>query len=244
MKRIDVLLAEKGLAKSRTAAAAFIKEGRVRVNGKTVLKSSELFDEECEITVEYPETVFVSRGGIKLERALTEFGVSPEGKVCLDIGASTGGFTQCLLLHGAKKVYAVDSGTDQLDQSLKADARVASRENVNARYLKKADFPDAIELVVMDVSFISQTLLYPAAADILDTGGVMVTLVKPQFESVLRQRHKNGVIKDKDGKNAGIVLERIRSSAAEHGFRLVRTAVSPITGGDGNTEYLASFIKE
>ena len=244
MKRIDVLLAEKGLAKSRTAAAAFIKEGRVRVNGNAVLKSSELFEEECEIAVEYPEKVFVSRGGIKLERALTEFGVSPKDKVCLDIGASTGGFTHCLLMHGAKKVYAVDSGTDQLDKSLKADTRVVSRENVNARYIKKTDFPETIELIVMDVSFISQTLLYPAAADILPSGGVMITLVKPQFESALRQRHKNGVIKDKDGKNAGIVLERIRSSAAEHGFRLTRTAVSPITGGDGNTEYLAAFIKE
>lgn len=244
MKRIDVLLAEKGLAKSRSAAAVFIKEGRVSVNGRTVAKPSESFDEDCAINVDYPQTLYVSRGGIKLEHALRTFGVAAEGKVCLDIGSSTGGFTQCLLMHGAKKVYAVDSGTGQLDVSLRSDERVVSRENVNARYLKAADFDDEIDLIVMDVSFISQTLLYPACADILPRGGAMVTLVKPQFEAGTRKRNKNGVVKDKDGKKAAELFVKISAAAAGYGLSLCKTAVSPITGGDGNTEYLAAFVKE
>ncbi|MBO7548782.1 MAG: TlyA family RNA methyltransferase, partial [Clostridia bacterium] len=158
MKRADILLAEKGLAKSRSAAAAFIKEGRVSANRKKVAKPGELLEENCEINVEYPQTLYVSRGGIKLEHALSVFGVEAKGKICLDIGASTGGFTHCLLTHGAKKVYAVDSGTAQLDPTLRADSRVVSRENVNARYLTETDFEDKIDLIVMDVSFISQTL--------------------------------------------------------------------------------------
>ena len=244
MKRIDVLLAEKGLAKSRSAAAVFIKEGRVSVNGISVSKASELFGDDCDIAVDYPQTLYVSRGGIKLEHALDSFGVSAEGRVCLDIGASTGGFTQCLLLRGAKKVYAVDSGTDQLDPSLRADARVTSRENVNARYLTAADFEDRIDLIVMDVSFISQTLLYPACADILPAGGEMVTLIKPQFETETRARHKNGIIKDKNGKNAAELIKKMTAAAAEHGLCLRQTTSSPITGGDGNVEYLAAFVRE
>ena len=244
MKRIDLLIAEKGLAKSRTAAAEFIKEGRVSVCGRPVLKSSELFDEDCEIVIDYPSSLYVSRGGIKLEHALSEFGADVNGKVCLDIGASTGGFTHCLLAHGAKKVYAVDSGTDQLDISLRGDERVISRENVNARYLRRADFPEKIDLIVMDVSFISQTLIYSAAADILDKGGVMITLVKPQYESDSRVRRKNGVVKDKDGKNAEAVFKKLTSCAEENGLRLEKRASSPIKGGDGNTEYLALFIRE
>ncbi|MBO7666093.1 MAG: TlyA family RNA methyltransferase [Clostridia bacterium] len=244
MKRADILLAEKGLAKSRSAAAAFIKEGRVSANGKKVAKPGELLEENCEINVEYPQTLYVSRGGIKLEHALSVFGVEAKGKICLDIGASTGGFTHCLLTHGAKKVYAVDSDTAQLDPTLRADSRVVSRENVNARYLTETDFEDKIDLIVMDVSFISQTLLYPACAAVLCAGGVMVTLVKPQFETGSRARHKNGVIKDKDGKNAAALIKKLAASASEYGFRLTDTAVSPITGGDGNVEYLAAFVKE
>lgn len=244
MKRADVLIAEKGLAKSRSAAAVFIKEGRVSANGKKVAKPGELLEENCEINVEYPQTLYVSRGGIKLEHALSVFGVETKGKICLDIGASTGGFTHCLLTHGAKKVYAVDSGTAQLDPTLRADSRVVSRENVNARYLAASDFEDIIDLIVMDVSFISQTLLYPACAAVLCAGSVMVTLVKPQFETGSRARHKNGVIKDKDGKNAAALIKKLAASASEYGFRLTDTAVSPITGGDGNVEYLAAFVKE
>ena len=244
IKRIDILLAEKGLAKSRTAAAAFIKEGRVSVCGRKVAKNSELFEEDCEIEISYPETLYVSRGGIKLQAALENFGANVKGLVCLDIGASTGGFTQCLLINGASKVYAVDSGSGQLDDSLRADVRVESRENVNARYLKKSDFAEKIDLIVMDVSFISQTLIYPAASDILETGGKMITLVKPQFESDTRIRRKNGVVKDKDGSNTARVMEKIAAAARANGFRTVGTVRSPIEGGDGNEEYLAEFIRE
>ena len=243
MERIDVLLVAKGLAKSRTAASVYIKEGRVSVNGKTVSKPSERFD-ECDIAVEYPENDFVSRGGKKLLGAIEGFDLDVKGKVCLDIGASTGGFTQCLLLHGASEVYAVDSGTDQLDMSLRKDSRVVCRENTNARYLRKTDFEDAIDLVVMDVSFISQTLIYPSVADILEKNGIFVSLVKPQFELTKSRLSKNGIVKDKDGRIYEEIIEKIRRVSSENGLILKNVIKSPITGGDGNTEYLALFVKE
>lgn len=243
-ERIDVLLVTKGFSRSRTAASVYIKEGRVTVNGRKVAKPSEKFEEDCEISVVYPETDFVSRGGKKLTGAIEGFGLDVKGKTCLDIGASTGGFTHCLLINGASKVYAVDSGTDQLAASLRDDARVVCRENTNARYIRKSDFEDKIELVVMDVSFISQTLLYPAVADILEPDGVFVSLVKPQFELSKQRLSKNGIVKDRDGSIYEEIIEKIGRLSAENGLSLKKVIKSPITGGDGNTEYLALFIKE
>lgn len=243
MERIDVLLVSKGLAKSRTAASVYIKEGRVKANGKTVAKPSEKFD-DCNITVDYPENDFVSRGGKKLLGAIEGFELDVTGKICLDIGASTGGFTHCLLQNGAKKVYAVDSGTNQLSPSLREDSRVVCRENTNARYIGKSDFDDVIDLIVMDVSFISQTLIYPAVADILDKNGVFVSLVKPQFELTKSSLSKNGIVKDKDGRFYEEIIEKIKRVSSENGLTLKKVIKSPITGGDGNTEYLALFSKE
>lgn len=244
MKRIDVLLAQKQIVKSRTAASVLIKEGRVTVNGKAVTKSSEQFDENAEIFVTLPEIYYVSRGGLKLEGALSYFGTEIKDRICIDIGASTGGFTDCLLSHGAYKVYAVDSGTAQLDKKLSDNPKVVKKENTNARYIKKTDFPDEITLGVMDVSFISQTLIYPALSDVLSYGSELITLVKPQFELDKACLSKNGIVRDYDGKLIERIKEKIISCGKANGFRLIGFIPSPITGGDGNKEYLAYFKKE
>ncbi len=241
MKRIDLLLVEKALAKSRAEASVFIKEGRVTAAGKPVTKASETFDGDCVVTVDYPEERYVSRGGYKLAFALKEFGVDVKNKICLDIGASTGGFTDCLLQNGTLKVYAVDCGTLQLDARLKNSPKVISRERTNARYLKKGDFADKIDLIVMDVSFISQTLVYPAAAEILPESGVMLTLVKPQFELSRAELSKSGIVNDPKGIYFNRICEKIVQASKESGFALIDVIDSPISGGDGNKEYLAFF---
>lgn len=191
--------------------------------------------------LENPLTRYVSRGGLKLEAALREFNVDPTGLVCADIGASTGGFTHCLLLHGAAKVYAVDSGTDQLHPSLQKDPRVISMENVNARYLDETTLPP-VDLAVMDVSFISQTLLFPALSKILKPDGILLSLIKPQFEAGREHLSSGGIVK---GEKARLeAIEKVILAAKEHGLTPLKTHPSPITGGDGNVEYLAHFILE
>ena len=236
--RLDLYLAEKGHSVSRAKAQAMIKDGSVRVNGVTVSKASFEVSEGDGVSV-VPNDVqkYVSRGGLKLEAALKTFGVSPHGLVALDVGASSGGFTDCLLQHGAKYVYAVDSGTGQLHPALLADARVCSMENRNARYLAAEDFKKPIQLAVMDVSFISQTLLLPMLHAVLTTGALLVTLIKPQFEVGRAYLGKNGVVKDKKVRQKA--LESVLHAAEEVGFEVVDRMESPITGGDGNVEYLA-----
>ena len=183
-KRLDLLLAERGLAASRTQAAALVLEGRVRVAGQVETKASRQLDEHAVLEVEKPPR-FVSRGGEKLEGAFALWGekeLSVEGKICLDVGSSTGGFTDCLLQHGAGKVMAVDVGTNQLAYKLRGDPRVWVRENFNARYMTAADLPETPSVAVTDVSFISLKLILPPIAEVLAPGGLVVALIKPQFE--------------------------------------------------------------
>lgn len=242
--RIDVYLTEKGFCKSRTKASEAIKAGKVLVDGVPVDKPSFLWEEGMVVTLTETEEEFVSRAGYKLEGALNTFGIDVSGLVAVDLGASTGGFTQCLLKHGAAYVYAVDVGHSQLDESLVNDMRVCNMEKTNARYLKKADFPRTVTVAVTDVSFISQSLLYPAIADILPAGGILVSLIKPQFEVGKQHIGKGGIVKDPTGKLFKNVLASLKATAKENGLLLQSYTDSPILGGDGNKEYLAYWRKE
>ncbi len=237
--RIDVFLAEKGLAPSRSKAKEYIDSGRVFVNGVPVKKAG------CEVTgaedirIEDADK-FVSRAGRKLEAALDIFGIDVKNLNALDLGASTGGFTDCLLQRGATRVIALDVGRDQLDKTLRKVDRVCVMENTNARDIYPEDLPFLPDIVTTDLSFISQTLVYPAVARVLKKG-YFISLVKPQFEAGRENIGKGGIVKDKDGKIKEAVFEKIKKAAAENGLILLKTAPSPIAGGDGNTEYLALF---
>ncbi len=256
-------LVAQGVAKSRTLAQKLILSGGVLVDGNPVEKPSEDIPEgEHTLTVTaIDEMKYVSRGGLKLEAALDAFGVSVEGLTVADIGASTGGFTHCLLQRGAGRVYAVDSGHGQLDPSLAGHPAVRSMEGVNARHLTPQDFLDfeacflaqnavtqggefsgRVDGAVMDVSFISQTLIHPALARILKSGGFLITLIKPQFEVGTAGLGKHGVVKNQ--KYRDLAVERVTASAEVNGFVLQGVIPSPITGGDGNTEYVACFLKK
>ena len=241
--RLDLRLVKDGLCVSRTKAQEAIANGRVFVNGKVCTKASTDVPETSEVTLIPEENGFVSRAGKKLEEAIQVFGVDVKDSVVLDLGASTGGFTDCVLRHGASFVYAVDVGSGQLHESLKSDPRVENRENTNARYLKKSDFAKVIDFVVTDVSFISQRLLYPAVADILPEGKLFISLVKPQFEVGKQNIGKNGIVHDPNGKLFSSLLGTLKEEGAKHGLTLLRYTDSPITGGDGNREYLALWKK-
>ncbi len=241
--RLDVYLTEKGFFSSRSKAKSAIENKNVKINGVVADKPSLDIEDEPLVEITQKER-FVSRAGEKLFHALTEFGISPQGITVLDIGASTGGFTDCLLQHGAKHVFALDVGVAQLDEGLRKDNRVTVMENVNARYIQKSDFDVDIDMIVMDVSFISQTLIYPACADILDSGKYMITLIKPQFEAGKKNIGKGGIVKDKDGRILTEILEKIDFSANSCGFKRINFTDSPIEGGDGNREYLALFQRK
>ena len=195
-RRLDILLVERGLAESRTRAQALVMEGKVRVAGQTEYKPSRQVDDETSVEIEAPPR-FVSRGGEKLEGAFELWGTAlgAEGKTCLDVGSSTGGFTDCLLQHGARRVMAVDVGTNQLAYSLRTDPRVWVRENFNARYMKPEDIPEVPALAVTDVSFISLKLILPPIRDVLASGGEIVALIKPQFE-VGKGNAPGGLVRD------------------------------------------------
>lgn len=240
--RLDLLLVARGLFESREKARRAIMAGQVRSGGRIVDKASATFDENEEISVAAPEK-YVGRGGYKMEGALTKFGISPAGRVCLDIGASTGGFTDCLLQHGAEKVWAIDVGHSQLDWKIRSDPRVVVREKLNARYLTRADIPDAIDLIVIDVSFISLALILPPAHAVLKLGGFIIPLIKPQFE-LRREDVGRGVVRDSALHEAAVdkVHTFVTSMPAQpDGCRLVWRGLidSPILGGDGNKEFLA-----
>ncbi len=253
--RADLYLVAAGYAPSRTLAQKLIAEGVVTLDGRVLRKSSEeIADGEHAVTVGATATTrYVGRGGLKLEAALGTFPADVRGAVVADIGASTGGFTDCLLQHGASRVYAVDAGHGQLHPTLLADARVRSAEGVNARYLTPAvlarieaehpfphdAFDGRVDGCVMDVSFISQTLLHPAVASLLKPGGWFISLIKPQFELEGHALGKGGIVKsDKDRRAA---VERVLSSARACGLEVVSVMDSPIMGGDGNREFLAFF---
>ncbi len=238
--RLDLFVA-KTFSTSRTEASRMIKDGKILVNEKICLRPSwEVTDHD---TVVLTEAVlpYVSRGGLKLEGALSHFGISPEGAVALDVGASTGGFTHCLLLRGASHVYAVENGYGQLAIQLLEDPRVTSMEHYNARDLAKCDFPLPITFATMDVSFISQKLILPALFHVLETGAKVVSLIKPQFEVGPGCVGKGGIVRhQKDRERA---VQEVVAFAESIGFISHGTVVSPIQGGDGNIEYLAYFEK-
>ncbi|MBQ8907963.1 MAG: TlyA family RNA methyltransferase [Clostridia bacterium] len=235
--RLDVAITKRGLAESRAKAQELISLGAVSVTGRVEKKASFNVEEADSISLaENDLQRYVSRGGLKLEGALDAFGVSPLGRVCLDVGASSGGFTDCLLQRGASLVYAVDVGVSQLHARLREDSRVVSLEKYNAKCLKKEDFAEHPTLVVMDVSFISQTLLYPALARLLREGDEMVTLVKPQFEVGRAYVGKRGIVKNQKAVSAALC--RVKEAAESFGFTVLGQATSSILGGDGNTEYL------
>lgn len=241
--RADVFLFTRGFAKSRTHAAELIKSG-VELGGKKIAKPSQDIPEntlDSEIKINEPSK-YVSRGGLKLEAALTVFSVETENAIALDVGASTGGFTDCLLRHGAKKVYAVDVGHGQLAPSLLCDIRVINLEGINAKNLSPeiigfADFA----LAVSDVSFISQSLIYTPVASMLCDGGKFISLIKPQFECGKKNLSSGGICKDK--KVHIKIISELFGKAALSGLYPAALTRSPITGGDGNTEYLALFVK-
>ena len=232
--RLDKAIFLRGLAQSRSRAEQLIASGNVSVNGETVKKASYAVEECDKILVR--DFGYVGRGGLKLEYALDIFGILCRGKKALDIGASTGGFTQCLLRRGAQKVIAVDVGHGQMAPALAGDPRVLLLENTNARYLAPEMTGGKAELAVMDVSFISQTTLYPAVFSCLEEQAPVVTLVKPQFEAGSRNLNKKGIVR-----NAAVypeVLETIDRHARIFGRGIAKACISPVLGGDGNKEFL------
>jgi 23S rRNA (cytidine1920-2'-O)/16S rRNA (cytidine1409-2'-O)-methyltransferase len=236
-ERADVLLVARGLCESRSQAQALIMAGRVRHGAKLVAKAGERFTADVELVVDEPPR-YVSRGGDKLHHALAAFGLEVRGRRCVDIGASTGGFTHCLLEHGAAEVYAVDVGYGQLHPRLRADPRVHVRERTNARYLTARDFDGAIDLVVVDASFISLDRLVGAIYDIVRPGGDLVALVKPQFEAGRAVARKSrGVIRDADARAEAIGAGLAAIERA--GFEVVATADSALAGPKGNVEQFA-----
>jgi len=240
--RADIYLFSNGFAKSRSHAKALIDEGSVKIDGKTIDKPSFDISESIH-TVDITDTQkYVSRGGLKLEAALDAFSVNVDGKKAIDIGASTGGFTDCLLQRGVKSVVCVDSGIGQLDPRIASDVRVTNIEKYNARELSFEIIPDGADIAVMDVSFISQTLILPGIKNILAEKGCLVSLIKPQFEAGRAAIGKGGIVKDKKDRLAAIL--RVRDSAESLGLYMTELIISPITGGDGNIEYLGYFEQE
>ncbi len=233
-QRLDVALVERGLVETRSRAQSLIMARRVLVNGQFVDKAGATVAEDDELRVAELEHPWVGRGGMKLAHALKEFAIDVSGKVCADIGASTGGFTDVMLKHGAAKVYAIDVGYGQLDVSLRNDPRVVNREKVNARHLTAADFDEPIDFVSIDVSFISLKLILPAVATFLN--GELVALIKPQFEVGKHNVGKGGIVRD-EAKRAAVV-EDVVAFAREMGFEVKGVIESPIKGMEGNVEYL------
>lgn len=233
-------LTENGLARSRERAKELIKNGFVLVDGKAAKKASDDVSDENNVEVTGGQLIYVGRGGLKLEAAVKQFGIDLSGMECVDIGASTGGFTDCMLKNGAVKVYAVDVGHDQLDASLAADSRVVNMEKTNIRNTNKADFGDNIGFVSTDVSFVSVAHIIPKIAEILGDNGSAAVLIKPQFEAGKSNIGKNGIVKDRKVHCA--VLKEISAVFCENGFEIIGIIPSPIKGGDGNIEYMA-YVK-
>ena len=237
--RLDVYLSEAGYVLSRTEAKGFIVGGAVTVNGRSVTKPSFDVSDGAEIKIDTEFKRFVSRGGYKLEAALDSFGISCEGAFALDVGASSGGFTDCLLKRGAAHVIAVDSGFGQMVKQLRDDERVTVVENFNARYMSREDLEYAPTLAVMDVSFISATLIIPALKACLAPEGDFVCLIKPQFEVGKSGLGKGGIVKDSKLRDKAV--RDVISFAERMGFKTLGLIQSPIEGGDGNVEFLAHF---
>ena len=241
-ERIDKLLVERGLVESRTKAQAMIMAGVVLVDEQRVEKPSEQFATDSLIRIKHaedPTSRYVGRGGLKLEAALREFRIDVRELVCLDVGASTGGFTDCLLQNGAARVFAIDVGHNQIDWRLRNDPRVEVREGINARYLAATDFPVRFDLAVVDVSFISLTKILPSIVPLLNEHATLVVLIKPQFEVGRGEVGSGGVVRDED-KRLRVVAE-VNEFASQLQLRVAGVIESPITGAEGNIEYLAHY---
>ncbi len=240
-ERLDVLLVKRGLAPSREKAKAMIMEGNVFVDGDREDKAGAALAEDCRIEIHGNTLKYVSRGGLKLEKAMTHFGIALEGKICMDIGASTGGFTDCMLQNGAKKVYAVDVGYGQFAWKLRQDPRVVCMEKTNIRYVTPQDIDDRLDFASVDVSFISLSKVLPAARELLGEKGQMVCLIKPQFEAGRDKVGKKGVVRD--AKVHLEVIGNVIGFALENGFSVRHLEYSPIKGPEGNIEYLVHIEK-
>lgn len=235
-KRLDVAMVERGLVETRAKAQSLIMARRVTVNGAAADKAGAPVNEEDDVAIVALEHPWVGRGGMKLARAVEAFGLQLKGRTCIDVGASTGGFTDVMLHHGATRVYAIDVGHGQLDQRLRNDPRVINREKVNARYLNRDDFPDEITFASIDVSFISLTMILEPLAAILTRPAEIVALIKPQFEVGKRDIEKGGIVRDAAKRQE--VIDHIKSFAASVGYEVKDVIESPIKGAEGNVEFL------
>ena len=241
--RVDVYLSAAGYTQSRKKAQDLIDAGAVFIDGEAVKKSSSLIDHTVEHEVRIEQVFkYVSRGGMKLEAALNAFSVNVNGKRAVDVGASTGGFTDCLLKRGAASVIAIDAGHGQLHESLKRDVRVTNIEHFNARELSAEIVGELCDVATADVSFISQTYIIPGIASVLNDGGSFVSLIKPQFEAGRQGIGKGGIVTSAAYRY--LAVKRVINAAVENGFDCVGLIRSPIEGGDGNIEYLAHFVKK
>ena len=240
-KRIDVLLFERGLAPSREKARTLIMAGSVYVNNQKFDKPGDTVSDDAEIEVRGSMLKYVSRGGLKLEKAMQLFPIDLNGKICMDIGASTGGFTDCMLQNGAQKVYSVDVGYGQLAWQLRQDPRVVNLERTNARYLTHEQVPEEIDFFSVDVSFISLRIILPAVRPLLRDGGQAVCLIKPQFEAGREKVGKKGVVRDRAVHEE--VVETICRFALENGYSVLGLTFSPVKGPEGNIEYLVYLEK-
>jgi len=241
-ERLDRLLVERGFAQSRERARAFILEGRVLVNGQRIDKAGQAVPVEAKIELKGEDIPYVSRGGLKLEEALKSFGISVKGLTALDAGASTGGFTDCLLQHGARRVYAVDVGYGQLAWKLRQDPRVVSLERTNIRYLDKSRIPEPIQIAVADTSFISLDKVLPRITSIVEDKGIIIALIKPQFEVGRDEVGKGGVVRDT--KKQARAVDRVIGAAVELGLNVLGLKESPLLGPKGNREYFICLAKK
>lgn len=235
-KRLDVLVTERGLAESREKAKALIMSGLVYADNQKADKPGDTFPEDIPLEVRGKGLPYVSRGGLKLEKAVKEFSLTLSGLTCMDIGAPTGGFTDCMLQNGAEKVYSVDVGYGQLDWGLRNDPRVVNLERTNARYLTREQVPEEIGFFSVDVSFISLALILPALRPLLSENGRAVCLIKPQFEAGKEKVGKKGVVRDRAVHRE--VIEKISAFALQNGFSILGLTYSPVKGPEGNIEYL------
>jgi 23S rRNA (cytidine1920-2'-O)/16S rRNA (cytidine1409-2'-O)-methyltransferase len=240
MTRLDVLIVNKNLVKSRSVALDLIKKGLVRINGKISTKPAKDYEDRPDLKIEIIEQPkYVGRGGLKLEEALLEFKIIPVDLICLDVGSSTGGFTDCLLQNGAKKVYAIDVGTGQFDLELAKDPKITLLEQTDIRNIK--NLPEKIDLAVIDVSFISLELILEPVKNLLKAGGKIIALIKPQFETKKEAKNKSGIVKTDEIREQ--VLENIKNYCQKINLKVLAITDSPILGGSGNKEYLILLEK-
>lgn len=240
--RLDVYLAEKGYAKTREKAKVLIKEGNVLVDGKTAEKAGQFVCEDCKIEVKNPLS-FVSRGGLKLDKAIKSFNIDLSDKICIDVGASTGGFTDCMLKNGAKRVYSVDVGENQLDKDLRENEKVVVLEKTNARYLSEKEIPEKADFLSADVSFISLKTALATVFDLLSDDAYITVLIKPQFEAGKKNIGKNGVVKDKKI-HKNVITDICDFMINEKNLCVLGIDYSPIKGPQGNIEYLLYMTKK